>query len=95
MVSSRLKIIKKTKKQLITEQLFDGKKVDTLSQKNKEDAEENFNSVVSDLRKHIGITFHRYINGDQRKISSKSMVLIANHMIHSLVKNQPHCQQKK
>ena len=46
-------------------------KVDTLSQKNKEDAEENFNSVVSDLRKHIGITFHRYINGDQRKIIFK------------------------
>ena len=24
--------------------------------------------LLSDLRKHIGITFHRYINGDQRKI---------------------------
>ena len=43
-------------------------KIDTLSQKDKEDAEENFNAVISELRKHIGITFHRYINGDKRKI---------------------------
>ncbi len=43
-------------------------KIDTLSTKNIEDAEDNFNSVVNELSKHIGITFHRYINGDQRKI---------------------------
>tara|TARA_B000000532_G_scaffold214242_1_gene185199 strand:+ start:269 stop:1690 length:1422 start_codon:yes stop_codon:yes gene_type:complete len=44
-------------------------KIDTLSHKGREDAEENFNSVVNELSKHIGITFHRYINGDQRKIN--------------------------
>ena len=44
-------------------------KIDTLSKKNKEDAEETFNSMVSNLGKHIGITFHRYINGDKRKIN--------------------------
>ena len=31
-------------------------KIDTLSKKNKEDAEETFNSMVSNLDKHIGIT---------------------------------------
>ncbi len=44
-------------------------KIDTLSKKNKEDAEDNFNSMVSNLSKHIGITFHRFINGDKRRIN--------------------------
>ena len=43
-------------------------KIDTLSKKNKVDAEDNFNSIVNELSKHIGITFHRFINGEERYI---------------------------